>query len=210
MVNQERRMRSRVTVLVAAGGALIGWSALALQAMLTLAAIHAQGGTWLEGLWRYAGYFTIIANVFASGVLARALFRGPAPRMEFCAMTAMVLVGVVYSLVLRESWKPQGWQKLADVMLHDAMPLIVLLFWLLRPHGGLRWSDVPVTLVLPFGYLGYGLARGGVDGWYAYGFMDVAKSGVGAVAVNCAIIGLAFVLMALLMAALDRLLAHCP
>jgi len=201
-------MRSRAALLVAACGAVLGWAALALQLVLTLSAINAQGGTALDGVWRYLGYFTIIANLFAALVLSLGVFRPRAPRLEFAAVTAMILVGVVYSLLLRETWNPQGWQKIADVALHDIMPLVMAAFWLLRPHGQLRWKDVPLTLVLPLGYLTYGLARGAVDGWYAYAFLDVAKAGAGRVVVNGAMIGLAFLLMALLMAALDRLLAR--
>jgi hypothetical protein len=193
-------MRNRMTVLLAACGALLGWAALALQLVLTLTTI---GGTALHGIWRYLGYFTVIANLFASIVLTLAVLDRRKPRLEFAAATAMILVGVVYTLLLRESWDPRGWQKIADIALHDAMPVVVALFWLLRPHGGLRWRDVWLCVILPLGYFGYALARGAADGWYPYAFMDVAQFGVGVVAINCAIMGAAFVVMAALLKLLD-------
>jgi hypothetical protein len=197
-------MRNRVTILVAACGALLGWAALALQLVLTLTTI---GGTALDGIWRYLGYFTVIANIFAAIVLTLAVLDRRKPRLEFAAATAMVLVGVTYSLLLRETWDPRGWQKVADVMLHDVMPVLVALFWLLRPHGGLRWRDVWLCVILPTGYVGYALARGASEGWYPYAFMDVAQAGVGAVAVNCTVMGAAFLAMAALLKLLDAKLA---
>lgn len=193
-------MRNRLTVLFAACGALLGWAALALQLVLTLTTI---GGTALHGIWRYLGYFTVIANLFAAAVLTLAVLDRRKPRLEFAAATAMILVSVAYSLLLRESWDPRGWQKVADVALHDVMPVAVVLFWLLRPHGELRWRDVWLCAILPLGYFVYALARGAGDGWYPYAFMDVTQSGAGVVAIRCAIMGAAFAAMAALLKMLD-------
>jgi hypothetical protein len=45
-----------------------------------------------------------------------------------------------------------------------------------------------------------------MDGWYAYGFLDVARLGAGPAALNCAGLGVAFLVMAIVLAALDRVL----
>ena len=68
-------MRSRLIQPIAIGGAVLGWAALALQLTLTLALLIAQGGAASDGLWRYLGYFTVIANIFASFVLTCAVLR---------------------------------------------------------------------------------------------------------------------------------------
>lgn len=195
-------MRDRAAWLVAMAGAILGWSALALQFVLTL---NMMGGL-PEGIWRLIGYFTIIANTFAAFVLTRAVMGRGTARIEFAALTAMILVGIVYSLLLRETWNPQGWQKVADMALHDVLPLLMILFWLLRPHRRVGLGDVAASLILPFGYLAWSLARGAFDGWYAYGFLDVAQLGASAVVLNCAGMGMAFLLWALALAALDRVL----
>lgn len=195
-------MRSRVTMFLALSGALTGWSALALQFVLTLNLMDSLPG----GVWRFIGYFTIIANAFTAFVLTRAAMGRSTVRTEFAAVTAMVLVGIVYSLLLRDTWNPQGWQKLADMALHDVMPLLAALFWLLRPHRHVRLGDVIASLILPLGYLAWAMARGALDGWYAYPFLDVAKLGAGAVMLNCAGMGVAFLGLALVLAALDRVL----
>jgi hypothetical protein len=40
------------------------------------------------------------------------------------------------------------------------------------PHGDLRWRDLKWALAGPAIYLAYALARGAIDGWYAYWFLD--------------------------------------
>lgn len=45
-----------------------------------------------------------------------------------------------------------------------------------------------------------------MDGWYAYGFLDMAKLGAGPAALNCAGLGAAFLVMAIALAGLDRVL----
>jgi hypothetical protein len=173
---------------------------------LTLNTIMAAGGTAADGAWRYLGYFTVIANLFAAFTLTGAALGRFAPRREFSAVTAMILVGIVYSLLLRETWNPQGLQKVADVALHDAMPILVTLFWLLRPRRRLAVKDCWVTVILPLGYTAYVMARGALDGWYPYAFMGAGQFGVTRVALNCTGMGAAFLAMALLLAWLDRVL----
>ncbi|MES2255930.1 MAG: Pr6Pr family membrane protein [Pseudomonadota bacterium] len=197
-------MRNRLIQIFAAAGAIAGWSALLLQLILTLTLMRAQDGTVLDGLWRYFGYFTVIANIFAAFVLTCAALRQNWRRGEFAAVTAMILVGIVYSLLLRETWDPQGWQKVADIVMHDAMPLIVTIFWLLRPHGGLRGGDIAATAILPLGYCVYAMTRGAFDNWYPYPFLDAGNLGAGMVALNCVGLGLAFLVMAFLLSRLDR------
>jgi hypothetical protein len=205
-VNRRSRMRNRLIQIFGTVGALAGWAALLLQLALTLTLMRAHGGTVLDGLWRYFGYFTVISNIFAAFILTCAALRQNSRRGEFAAVTAMILVGVVYTLLLRETWDPQGWQKVADVAMHDAMPLIMTIFWLLRPHGGLRGGDIAATVILPLGYCAYAMARGAYDSWYAYPFLDVKTFGVGAVALNCCGLGLAFLAMAFVLSRLDRVL----
>jgi hypothetical protein len=199
-------MRSRATQFLAIAGAIMGWAALALQLTLTWTVIAAQGGAVFDGLWRYFGYFTVIANIFTAFILTCAVLRQNWRRGEFAAVTTMILVGMVYSLLLRETWDPRGWQKVADVALHDAMPVVTSVFWFLRPHGGLRGRDLAASLVLPLGYCAYALTRGTFDGWYPYAFLDVTRFGVAIVALNCTGLGLAFLAMALFLARLDRVL----
>jgi len=50
-------------------------------------------------------------------------------------------VGVSYSLLLRHLRNPQGAQKIADILLHDVVPVMYLGYWLIFiPNGSLRWK----------------------------------------------------------------------
>ena len=102
-------------------------------------------------------------------------------------MTAIVLVGIGYHLLLRHVWNPQGAQWLADVLLHYAVPAAALAWWLafppragIAPRAPLRW------LAWPIGYAGYALARGALTGFYPYPFIDVPALGLPRVLANMA------------------------
>jgi hypothetical protein len=197
-------MPFNLTRAVAAAVALLCWAALILQLSLTVGLVSSQGGSLLDGLWRYFGYFTIIANLFAAiSLTLAALGRGNA-RRELAMVSAMILVGVTYSLLLRNVWDPQGAQKVADVLLHDAMPVLTVLVWLVRPHRMLGWVDTGYALLLPVGYTAYAMTRAVADGWYPYPLMDVAQFGAAQVALNCTVMGMAFLVLALLLVWLDR------
>jgi hypothetical protein len=72
-------------------------------------------------------------------------------------------------------WQPTGLQRLADLLLHDAAPLLWLILWCVLPRKGLEWPDVAWALVPPLLYCAYALARGAADGWYAYWFLDPSR-----------------------------------
>jgi hypothetical protein len=115
------------------------------------------------------------------------------------------MVGIIYSLLLRHVWDPQGAQKLADIVLHDAMPVAYVLYWLtFWRTGTLPWSIVPLWLIYPIGYLWYCLVHGAITGWYPYHFIDAGRLGYGRVIVNAVVITAAFTLLCLIIVAIDR------
>ena len=205
-MNATRWIATIGTVAVGAG--------LAIQLFLTVGNMTGDGATPVEGVWRYLGYFTILTNVLVFSVLLRASLKPAsrdninAPRIELMAVTSISFVGVVYHALLASRWDPQGWQKLADVLLHTVSPLVFLLFWLMRPHGGLYWRDALFCALWPSAYAAYGLTRGAVDGFYAYYFMDPNELSWPALALNVAGLSLAFVIGAFVYLALDGVLAR--
>ena len=150
--------------------AAVAWAALALQLWLLVDKIGIA-----PGVWRFLGYFTLLTNcgvaIVATGV-ALGCPRIGGPRARLLAASSIVLVGLVYSLVLRSVWNPTGLQKLADFALHDATPLLFMVVWILAPNGSLGRRDFLWSLVPPAVYAAYALARGAMDGWYAYWFLD--------------------------------------
>ena len=127
------------------------------------------------------------------------------PRFFTGVTVAIVLVGAAYELLLRAIWKPQGFQFLVDLMLHDLVPVSTVLVWgLVIPKGRLTFRDLPWWLVYPGLYLLYTLARGAVIGSYPYPFLDVTAIGYGGVFVNAAGILVALLGIGALLVAVDR------
>jgi hypothetical protein len=108
------------------------------------------------------------------------------------------IAGLVYNIILRSLWQPQGLQKLADNMLHVVVPFLYILYWLLfGPRYSLRWSHAVKWLVYPAAYLVYALVRGAMEGFYPYPFIDVKKHGYGQVALNSTALLVVFIIMGL-------------
>lgn len=198
---------------IAALGALIGAGGLVLQYVLLYADMVGEGASPLEATWRYFVYFTILTNTFVTLVMARFALapsdRGlNGPRVELMAVTSILFVCVVYNLLLASRWDPQGWQKLADVTVHQIVPGVFALYWLARPHGRLVWKNAAFAALWPLAYAVYGLTRGAFDGFYPYFFMDPTSASYGAIALNLLGLVAAFLIGAALLIALDRVLAR--
>lgn len=200
---EEAMSRSSMVRPLATISALVGWAALALQLVL----IIRMFGPAL-GPWRYVGFFTILSNIAVASI-ATAVALGRDSRLtgakaRLAGLTAIVTVGFVYSVVLRALWHPTGWQKVADAGLHDATPVLFALLWAVMPHGALQWRDVGGALVGPAVYLGYALARGRVDGWYPYFFIDPTTQSVASLLGNIAGVIAVFGIVAASAIAIDR------
>lgn len=173
--------------IIAAAAAATGWIGLALQLALILRSMGLG-----EGLWRFVGFFTILTNLGAALVVtAVALGRSSGlggPRARLMGATSILAVGTVYSLALRSLWSPVGLQKIADVLLHDLSPLIWLVLWLSAAHPRYRWSAISWALLPPLLYFIYALARGAIDGWYAYWFLNPVEQAPAELAASIAVI----------------------
>lgn len=197
---------------VAAIAALVAWAALALQLVLIIQTMGADGVSVAGAIWRFVGFFTILANlgvaIVASAMALRVNGVLAGPRARLAAVTAIVFVGIVYSIALRSIWAPTGWQKIADHALHDATPILFLLAWILAPHGGLSRRDVLWAAAAPLAYCVYAFLRGAIDGWYAYWFLDPAALAPAQLAVSMILLLIAFLVLAGMFVLLDRRLAR--
>lgn len=194
----------------AAAVAALALSALGLQYALLLRL--APDGIALATL-RFLSYFTILSNLLVAAACA-AVASGAGgwlvrPRALGGIALYIAITGLVYVLVLRQLWQPQGLQWWADAGLHYAVPLAYLAWWLAAaPHGGLRVRDVAAWLLFPLAYLGWTLVRGAWLGEYPYPFIDVAALGLGVAMRNASAVCLAFVLVGLLLPWIDRALGR--
>ena len=200
--------------IVAIIGALIGLFGLALQYVLIYTDMTADGVSPLAATWRYFAYFTIITNCFVTAVMIRAAWKSNAqgglnaPRIELMAVTAILFVCIVYNLLLASRWDPQGWQKAADVIVHQIVPVVFAIYWFLRPHGALKWGHAAFAATYPTLYTVYGLTRGAFDGFYPYYFTDPTQNTVPQLALTLLALMIAFILGAGLLLGFSKLLGR--
>ena len=201
--------RSRGRRIHAAIGAAAAWVGLVLQyAILVRGSELGPVGATI----RFFSYFTILTNVlvactFTAIVLERRDHEGFFTRMSVQSgiALAIALVGVAYSLLLRRIWDPQGWQRVADHLLHDAVPVLFVAFWVmwvpkaeLRPAMVWRWALYPVT------YFAYAILQARFTNWFPYPFIDVPSLGYAAVIRNALVILALFVAAGLVMVVAGR------
>ncbi len=199
---------------LAALGAMIGLFGLGLQYWLLYADMAADGASPLAITWRFFVWFTLLTNTFVTLVMARAAWKPEsfaglnAPRVELMAVTSIMFVCIIYNVLLASRWDPQGWQKVADVIVHQVVPIVFLLFWVLRPHGALKWRDAAFAALWPLAYAIYGLIRGLFDHFYPYFFMDPTSISYAQIALNLVGLVVAFMLGALLLLGISNVLAR--
>lgn len=195
------------------GLAVLGWAGLTIQLYLIFFARLSIGASLLGGLVSFFSYFTILTNTLVATVLTCAVSeRESAARRWFLQpwvssgiAVSIAVVGLAYSVLLRHLWHPEGWQFVADELLHDVMPLLFLgYWWCCVPKGTLRLRHLPLWLIYPLVYFIYALLRGHLLGAYAYPFIDVAVLGYPQVLANAGGILVGFVLVGLLIIGLDR------
>ncbi len=191
--------------------AALGTASLYGQALVLVWKGREMGLGPVASLWWFLGYFTILTNiaiVIVMGMIAWGRWPRWWPRRAalLASLTASIaLVGAVYHLLLSDLWNPVGLHWWADQGLHTAMPLLTFAFWLrFAPKAGLAYADVPFWLIYPVGYSLYALARGRLEGWYPYPFLDAKTLGYAQVAINSAVIGVFFALACLAMVALAK------
>ena len=193
--------------------AVLGWAGLSIQMYLIFYSRWTLGASLLGGLMSFFSYFTVLSNTLVATVLTCELtFRESAARRWFLQSSvssgiavSIAVVSLAYNLLLRHLWHPQGWQWLADELLHDIMPLLFLVYWwCCVPKGRLRLGHIALWVIYPLLYFGYSLLRGHLLAVYPYPFVDVEKLGYPQVFINAGGLLAGFVLIALLMVGLDR------
>ncbi len=197
-----------------AAAALAGWAGLAIQQYLILYSRWSTGASLMGGLINFFSFFTVLTNTLAVVVLSYAwVQRDSAAKRFFLApvvssgiAVSIVVVSLAYNLLLRHLWQPEGFQFIADELLHDVMPLLFALYWWrCVPKGSLRFKHIGLWAIYPVVYFAYALLRGDLLGQYQYPFIDVGTLGYPQVFVNAGGILAGFVLVALAAVGLDKL-----
>jgi hypothetical protein len=169
---------------------ILGWFALGAQLYLII--LHRQASI-PETITRYFSFFTVLTNLLVAIVSTIFVFK---PKSKLGAyfssssrLTAItlyiIIVGLIYNVILRFLWAPEGLQKLADELLHTIIPSFFLFFWLfVVPRAEIKITVVLEWLLYPLLYLIYILVRGALSGFYPYPFIDVKALGYNKVVVN--------------------------
>ena len=121
------------------------------------------------------------------------------------ALLNITITGVIFFLLLRNIYQPEGISYLTNIMLHYITPILMLLvFVVIRDRRPFEYKYVVYWMLYAAAYLGYSMARGAVIGTYPYPFIDLTKLSFGQVAVNSVSIAAAFGVIALLFVVIDR------
>ena len=200
-----------LTRILAGLTALIALSGMALRTVLNISANLEAGKSAGAALWHLAGVFTIwgnIAVVVVAGAMALApASRLAAPSVRASVASAIVIIGLVFTLMLRYLLEGESdLTRLASHLMHDASPIAFVLVWLLAGHGTLRWHDAAWSLLLPGLYLIFVLIRGMMEGFAPYWFLDYQTLGIATYARNATGLAIAFAVVGLVLVALDRVL----
>lgn len=198
----------------AAGIASLAWFALAVQIYFDIDDAIAKNQSVTNGIIQFFSFFTIQTNMLIALLLTISFARPQAeqfltrPSVKSALASYIIIVGVVYAVMLRHLWDPQGLQFVADRVLHDAIPFLYPLYWLVfLPKGTLRWIDPVVWLIYPIIYFAYSLLRGAAFGVYPYPFIDVTRLGYTGVSINAIVLLAAFFGLGVIFAAIDWALA---
>ncbi|WP_460155797.1 Pr6Pr family membrane protein [Pseudomonas sp. S2_H10] len=193
--------------------ATLGWAGLSIQMYLVFHSRWTLGASLIGGLMSFFSYFTVLSNTLVATVLtcewtsresaARRWFLQP--WVSSAIAVSIAVVSLAYNLLLRHLWHPEGWQWLADELLHDIVPLLFLgYWWACVPKGTLRLWHIAVWVIYPLLYFAYALLRGHLLAVYPYPFVDVDKLGYPQVFINAGGLLAGFVVIALLVIAVDR------
>lgn len=194
--------------------ALLGWFALISQFKINMTS---QVAGRPELIIRYFSYFTILSNLMVA-ICCTSLLLNPSSRLgqffssqkTLTAITVYILVvGLIYNLVLRFIWNPQGFQKIVDELLHSAIPLLFLLLWIFFVKKRfLKWNAFLQWLIYPLIYLVFILFRGAFSGFYPYPFIDVTRLGYQKTILNSFGVTILFIALFLLFIAIGNIVSR--
>jgi len=168
-----------------------------------------------ESVIRYFSYFTIQGNILVT-VCAGCLLFSPKSRWGLfffrsgvrSALTVYILiVGLVYNVALRHLDHLHGAERFANEILHVAIPILFLVYWIVYvPKKQLNWNVFP-WLIYPLIYGICTLIRGAFADYYPYPFLNVIKIGYPAVMLNFGVLLILFLGFSLLLVAIAKLFA---
>ena len=192
----------------------LGWFAIILQYWLI--ASTRSGPDLVAWTINYFSFFTTIGNILVAlamtlpwlaprSRLAKWLLR---PSVRTVIVAYIIVVGLVYHLMLRNLYNPQGWRLACVVILHYVIPPLFIIDWLaFVQKRDLSWKILFGALALPVLYVAWTLVHGAFTGFYPYPFINVARFGYAQVLMTIGAMIAAFVGLVLGLVGVGRLSA---
>jgi hypothetical protein len=116
-------MKKGFTILVA----LLTWFAVIMQYVLM---IQNRTADVAETTIRFFSFFTILTNIIVAIFFTNNIYSKTLNSSKLTAVTIYItIVGLVYQVILRQTWKPEGMQFIVNELLHTLIPLMVIIFW---------------------------------------------------------------------------------
>ncbi len=180
-------------------GAIVAWSGLAVQYAIMLR--NPEFASSIAATLRFLGYFTILSNLLAAAILTVSAispsaaigrwFAGPSVRSAVALY--LFVTAAVYHIILASQWNPEGWQLLADTILHTVTPALYLGLWLVsETRGSLSFRSIGAWLIFPIAFGVIAMMRGIATGFYPYFFLNVDELGLVTTIFNIAVLGAMF------------------
>lgn len=171
--------------------AIIGWITLVVRIYIK---ITTSGLPFLESLLQFFSFFTVLTNLLVTIYCTVQLLSTNRQNRTnlflrpetLTALTVFILmVGIVYHLVLKSLWNPEGLLMVTDEIYHTFAPLGTLALWIFSTNnksGNLK--NLFSWLLYPTLYLSFVVISGSFSNFYPYPFINVAELGIGKVMVN--------------------------
>jgi len=145
--------RGHMRTTLRAIAAATGFFALALQYWLE---IHLPRGPGLiASTVNFFSYFTILANSAAAlamlmPLIGRFLLR---PSVRTAIAGYLIVVAIAYLMFLRHVGDDRGLERIADQLMHYAMPVLFVIDWIaFVPKGRVPWTMIGTSLIPPLAY----------------------------------------------------------
>jgi hypothetical protein len=187
-------MRNNIDI----AGFLLGWIAIIGQFILL---IQNRQADIPETIIRFFSFFTILTNILVAlyftsriSIFKNTSLSKLSNSANLTALTAFILVvGLVYQIILRSTWKPTGFQIIIDELLHSVIPLFVFLYWMkFAAKNDLIFKNIKNWFWYPVGYFLFIIIRGHFSNFYPYPFVNVTKIGYTQVFINAVLVSLFF------------------
>lgn len=181
--------------------ALITWFAVITQYVLM---IEHRVSSIPETTVRFFSFFTILTNTLVALYMSQLFLKSIsknnthyAPSKFLTPLTVYItIVGLIYQLILRQIWNPQGIDKLVDELLHTIIPLCMIIYWYFDKNNKHNtYKNIPIWLIYPIVYLLFILIRGHYSEFYPYPFINVSQIGMEQAGINALFLILFFIII---------------